>query len=67
MNIATGKRELFNAAVALAAFVIVAVTDLTLGAAPATDAPQKTSRYRYQDDALVYAELATFRRKTTTS
>jgi mono/diheme cytochrome c family protein len=58
MNIATGKRELLSAAVALAVFVIVAVTDVTLGAAAATDSPQKTSRYRYQDDALVYAELA---------
>jgi mono/diheme cytochrome c family protein len=52
------KREALSVLAVLASFV----TALAAAAAPrgtSADAqPQKTSRYKYKDDALVYAELA---------
>lgn len=59
MRVLKGKtREHLTVLAALAAFVIALVVDATVFARPAAEPPQKTSRYKYQDDAVVYAELA---------
>jgi mono/diheme cytochrome c family protein len=52
------KREFLGVVGTLVSLAIVLVFDARLQAKPAADAPQKASRYKYQDDALVYAELA---------
>lgn len=52
------KREVLSVLAVLASFVIALAAGATPNATPANAQPQKTSRYKYQDDALVYAELA---------
>ena len=52
------KGEVLSVLGVLASFVIALAAAATPHATPADAQPQKTSRYKYQDDALVYAELA---------
>lgn len=52
------KREVLSALAVLASFGIALAAGATPNATPADAQPQKTSHYKYQDDALVYAELA---------
>jgi mono/diheme cytochrome c family protein len=52
------KREVLSVLAVLASFVIALAAGGTPHPVPANAQPQKSSRYKYQDDALVYAELA---------
>jgi mono/diheme cytochrome c family protein len=56
------RRECVAACIALASFVAAAIAGATLpadfGAAASSQKSAKASKYKYQDDALVYAELA---------
>jgi mono/diheme cytochrome c family protein len=51
------RREFLPVLVACASFVIVVVADGALPTSSVAAQPQQNSRYKYQDDALVYAEL----------
>jgi len=52
------KREVPSVFAVLASLVIALAAGFTPNATPADAQSQKTSHYKYQDDALVYAELA---------
>jgi mono/diheme cytochrome c family protein len=52
------KREVLSVLGGLASFAIALAVAASSHPAPAAAEPQKASRYKYQDDALVYAELA---------
>jgi mono/diheme cytochrome c family protein len=52
------KGEVLSVLGVLASFAIALAAAGSSHAAHAAAEPQKTSRYKYQDDALVYAELA---------
>ena len=52
------KREGLSVLVVLASFAIALAAGATPHPVPTDAPPQKSSRYKYQDDALVYAELA---------
>lgn len=52
------KREVLSILGALASFAIALAAAASSHPALAAAEPQKVSRYKYQDDALVYAELA---------
>lgn len=52
------NREYLSGLAVLSAFTIALSAGATPHASPASAQPQKASRYKYQDDALVYAELA---------
>ena len=52
------KREVLSVLAVLASYVVALAAGATPNATPADAQPQKTSHYKYKDDALVYAELA---------